>query len=144
MCADQPNGTGVRTCAGPVATGSALDTAIAGREDLPRDHDRRRRQRRHHDPPLPRRRAPTARAPDFTLAFDFSRATTSTRFTRLLVKEAPRGATLEVTCRGRSCPTRRVRGAAPPATFTQRIGTRAITLRPWIPHGRCARARSSR
>ena len=69
---------------------------------------------------------------DFTLAFDFARATTSTRFTRLLVRDAPRGATLEVTCRGRSCPTRRLRGARRPTVFTQRIGTRAITLRPWI------------
>ena len=69
---------------------------------------------------------------NFTLGFDFSRAGTSTRFTRLLIKEAPRGATVEVSCRGRTCPTRRVRGKRQPTTFTQPIGTRAITLRPWI------------
>ena len=70
---------------------------------------------------------------DFTLAFDFSRATTSTRFTRLLVKEAPRGATLDGHLPRPLLP-HPPRGAAPAARrrSPQRIGTRAITLRPWI------------
>jgi hypothetical protein len=75
--------------------------------------------------------APSERL-NFTLGFDFASADTSTRFTRLLIKEAPRGATLDVSCKGRSCPTRRVRGKRRPTTFTQPVGTRAITLRPWI------------
>ena len=128
VCADQPNGTGLRTCSGPVATGAALDTASPGEKtfrvtttDAAGNTATATRRYRVIPPPPPERL-------DFTLAFDFARATTSTRFTRLLVKDAPRGATLEVTCRGRSCPTRSGRRLR----FTQRVGTRAISLRPWI------------
>lgn len=127
-CADQPSGSGVRACDGPVAVGGFLDTATAGEKtfrvtttDAAGNTTVTTRRYRVVAPPPPERL-------NFTLGFDFSRATSSTRFTRLLVKEAPRGATLTVTCRGRSCPTRRGRAT----TFTQRIGTRAITLQPWI------------
>ena len=132
VCADQPNGTGLRSCTGPVATGSALDTSSPGEKtfrvtttDATGNVAVVTRRYRVVAPPPPERL-------DFTLAFDFARATTSTRFTRLLVRDAPRGATLEVTCRGRSCPTRRLRGTRRPTVFTQRVGTRAISLRPWI------------
>ena len=132
VCADQPNGTGLRSCVGPVATGAPLDTSAPGEKtfrvtttDAAGNTTVVTRRYRVLAPPPPERL-------DFTLAFDFARATTSTRFTRLLVRDAPRGATLEVTCRGRSCPTRRLRGARRPTVFTQRIGSRPITLRPWI------------
>ena len=128
VCADQPNGAGIRACDGPVAAGAFVDTATAGEKtfrvtttDAAGNTTVVTRRYRVLAPPPPERL-------NFTLGFDFSRATSSTRFTRLLVKEAPRGATLTVTCRGRSCPTRRGRAT----TFTARIGSRAITLRPWI------------
>ncbi len=131
-CADERNGSGVGACDGTVGTGGALDTATPGTKtfrvtatDRAGNTTTSSRTYRVVAPPPPERL-------NFTLGFDFSSATTATRFTRLLVKEAPRGATLEVTCRGRSCPTRRVGGTRRRATFTQRIGTRAITLRPWI------------
>ena len=122
----------MRTCTGPVAAGPpwirrrrATKTFRVTTTDAAGNTATSPAAYRVVAPPPPERL-------NFTLGFDFSSATTATRFTRLLVKEAPRGATLEVTCRGRSCPTRRVGGTRRRTTFTQRIGTRAITLRPWI------------
>jgi hypothetical protein len=136
-CADQPNGSGVRACTGSVPLGAPLDTATPGTKTFrvtseDRAGNTATATRTYRVDALRTPPAPPPERLNFTIGFDFSSASRSTRFTRLLVKEAPRGATVQVTCRGRSCPTRRVRGSRRPAAFTQRVGTRAITLRPWI------------
>jgi hypothetical protein len=67
-----------------------------------------------------------------TTTFLFAAHRSFTRFTSLAVKEVPRGATVTATCRGRGCPTHRVKGRRRAVTFTKRNASGSVTLKPWL------------
>jgi hypothetical protein len=133
-CADDANGTGIASCAGPVPSGQRIDTGTVGPqtfEVVARDNAGNTARRAVSytvtappppppappaapaGPPTPP--APTALPPEriqVTMSFGFDKpGRRSTRLNLLEVKSIPRGSTLRVTCDppGRSaCPARAV------------------------------------
>ena len=67
-----------------------------------------------------------------TVEFAFRRSTAkSTTFTALTVKNVPKGATVSVTCKGKGCPAKKVKGKRKAVTFTKRNASRTLSLKPW-------------
>jgi hypothetical protein len=63
-----------------------------------------------------------------TIAFGFPSATKTTAFNLLQVKGAPAGATVKVTCKGKTCPKQKGKLAR----LIKRNAPRALTLKPWL------------
>jgi hypothetical protein len=136
-CADETGGSGVATCSAPVAAGAPIDTSSAGTKTFTvtaTDAAGNPSTLTHSYsvvPPAP----PTvvAAAPGrvvVTIAFDAPKGPTkkSTTFTLLQVKGVPSGATVDVTCKGKGCPT--TKGKA--ARLTRKNAPRVLSLKPWI------------
>lgn len=92
-CADETNGSGVASCSGPVPPGGPVDTATPG----PKTFTVTAADRAGNTATLTRTYtvvAPPLPTVNASVSFAFARARTGLRFTSLLVKDVPRGATV--------------------------------------------------
>ena len=133
-CADEANGSGIASCSGPVASGAPLDTTTPGTKtftvtatDTAGNAASLTRSYTVLAPVV----VPKPRI-NVTATFLFSAGRKSTRFTALAVKEVPKGSTVAATCRGRGCPTHKVKGKRRAVTFTKRHASGSVTLKPWL------------
>lgn len=134
-CSD-PGGSGIVACAGPVGPGAPIDTSTVGQHTFQvtatdAAGNTATAARTYSVVPVVVPAAPLERI-NFTLAFDFRAAARFTTLARLQVKGVPRGSTVEVKCKGRSCPSKRVKGKRRPVTFTKRNARGTISLKPWV------------
>jgi hypothetical protein len=116
-CADEPGGSGLATCAGPVPVGAPLDTATTGTKtftvtatDRAGNAASLTRTYTVVAPPLPTINA--------SVTFAFAGARKGLRFTSLVVKDIPPGATVTAKSRGRH--------------FTRRNASRTVVLKPFL------------
>ena len=130
-CTDEPGGTGVRTCAAPVPPGAPIDTSSPGAKTFTVSTADVAGNRASSTATYNVVRRPAGRV-SFTVAFDFGRTRTRTTFTRLRVGGAPPGATITVTCRGSSCPTRKVKGKHRAIRLTKKATSKPMSLTPWL------------
>jgi hypothetical protein len=133
-CADETGGSGVATCTGTVGNGAPLDTATPGTKTFAvtaTDNAGNTATLTRTYTVLAPVVVPKPRI-NVTTTFLFSAHRSFTRFTSLAVKEVPRGATVTATCRGRGCPTHKVKGKRRAVTFTKRNASGSVTLKPWL------------
>jgi hypothetical protein len=127
-CADEFNGSGVASCAGPVAPGRAVDTSTPGAHSFTVTAT----DAAGNTATRTSTYTVAGARINVTVAFDFSRSTsTATKFTSLAVKNVPKGATVTVTCKGKGCPAKKVKGKRKVASFTKRNASGAVSLSPW-------------
>ncbi|HWK26526.1 MAG TPA: hypothetical protein VNS09_08190 [Solirubrobacter sp.] len=127
-CSDEFNGSGVASCAGPVPVGAAIDTSSPGRHaftvtatDAAGNTASQTSTYTVTSPPV-----------SFNLTFGFSASTRkATKFTALQAKLVPAGSTLTATCRGKGCPTKKVKRKRKAVTFTKHNASGTVTLTPW-------------
>ena len=95
-CADETNGAGLRTCAGPVPSGARIDTSSLGKKTFTvgATDNAGNTAAASRSYTVLRRRAPAIK-----LAFSFTRTGTSTTFTDLVVKGVPKGSNVTARCR---------------------------------------------
>ena len=66
-----------------------------------------------------------------TLSFLFPSAAASTKFTVLQVKGVPSGSTVVATCKGKGCPTKKVKGKKQNVVFTKKNASGTVNLTPF-------------
>jgi hypothetical protein len=81
-------------------------------------------------PPVVVAQTPPGRV-NVTLSFLFPSAASSTRFTVLQVKGVPSGSTVVATCKGKGCPTKKVKGKKQNVVFTKKNASGTINLTPF-------------
>jgi hypothetical protein len=127
-CADEPNGSGVASCAGPVAAGAPIDTATPG----PKTFTVTGTDRAGNTASLTRSYTVVAPPPptiNASVTFAFAGARGGLRFTSLLVKDVPRGATVSASLRhGRRFLKRNAHGTVVLRPFLHRTLKRGTTL----------------
>jgi hypothetical protein len=127
-CADEPNGSGVASCAGPVAPGTPIDTATAGAKTFTVTTS----DRAGNAASLTRSYTVVAPPPptiDAAVSFAFAGARGGLRFTSLVVKDVPRGATVTASVRhGRRFQKRNAHGTVVLRPFLHRTFKRGATL----------------
>ena len=74
--------------------------------------------------------APPGRV-NVTLSFLFPSAAASTKFTLLQVKGVPSGSTVVATCKGKGCPTKKVKGKKQNVVFTKKNASGTVNLTPF-------------
>ena len=126
-CADEAGGSGLASCAGPVANGAAIDTKTPGQKTFTVTAA----DKAGNAASLTR--TYTVKAPvvvpaqrrqiNISLSFLFSAGRTSTRFTALAVKGVPKGSTVTVACTGKGCPAR---------SFKKKQAKGSVSLKPYI------------
>ena len=136
-CEDDRNGSGINRCTGTAAAGASIDTGSPGTKTFTRGGGRQRRQHRTASrtytvaAPPPRRRRP--RRPSRSSGSSSRCRATSRpsgrrrRFTRLVVKDVPRGSTVTATCRTKQ--GRRCRGIK---TFRKRNARGTVNLKRFL------------
>jgi hypothetical protein len=137
-CADEAGGSGPAACSGPVANGGALDTATPGQKTFTVTAT----DKAGNTATLTRTYAvsvvnvvsPAAALSQInvSVSFLFAASRKSTRFKTLEVKNVPKGATVAVTCAGKGCPTRKVKGKRRALAFTKRNASSTVALKPWV------------
>ena len=136
-CTDETNGSGIARCAGPVASGALIDTSTVGDKTFTVDaadaagNGSKVSHTYKVVPAVASAARPAAAQPgriNVTIAFDFPRAGKSTTFSRLQVKGSPSGATVDVTCKGKSCPKRKAKAMR----LTKPNALSTLSLKPWI------------
>ena len=118
-CADETNGMGLNKCAGPVATGAAIDTRSLGKKTFKvdaADNAGNAATASAHYTVLPRL------APPIKVAFNFIRTAKSTEFTNLLIKGIPKRSKLTAKCR-KTCPAK---------AFTKRKARGTVKLKSFV------------
>jgi hypothetical protein len=78
-------------------------------------------------PPVVVARIPPGRV-NVTLSFLFPSAAASTKFTVLQVKGVPSGSTVVATCKGKGCPTKKVKGKKQNVVFTKKNASGTVNL----------------
>jgi hypothetical protein len=145
-CTDEAGGSGVASCSGPVGSGAAIDTSapgtfgftVTGTDKAGNSASATRTYTVASPPPPPAPNLSASNRPaapervNVTLAFGFPSAAASTRFTLLQVKNVPRGATVKATCKGRGCPTKRVKGKRKNVVFTKKNASGNVKLKPFL------------
>jgi hypothetical protein len=133
-CADEAGGSGIASCTGTVGTGAPLDTAAPGTKTFTvtaTDNAGNAASLTRSYTVLAPVIVPKPRV-NVTVTFLFSAGRKTTRFTALAVKEVPKGSTVTATCRGRGCPTHKVKGKRRAVTFAKHDASRSVTLKPWL------------
>jgi hypothetical protein len=131
-CADDANGTGIERCTGTVASGASIETGTPGSktfsvEAVDRAGNTATALRTYSvaQPPPP---PPVALKRIFvTLSSNFPSIGKTIRFTRLVVKNAPRGSTVTATCKTKQ--GRRCRGIK---KFTKRNARGTVKLKRFL------------
>ena len=130
-CADDPNGTGIDRCTGTVPAGASIDTGSPGTktfsvEAVDRAGNTATASRSYSvaAPPLP----PIAlKRILVTLSSNFPSVGRTIRFTRLVVKDVPKGSTVTATCKTKQ--GRRCRGIK---KFTKRNARGTVKLKGFL------------
>jgi hypothetical protein len=133
-CADEANGSGPASCAGPVPSGAPIDTATPGQKTFTVT------AQDNAGNVASLARTYTVAAPvvlpkpriNATVTFLFAARKTSTKFTALSVRGVPKGATVVATCKGKRCPAGKVKGKRRALSFTKKNASGSVTLRPWV------------
>jgi hypothetical protein len=127
-CADEANGSGLASCTGPVAAGAPLDTATPG----PKTFTVTASDRAGNAASLTHTYIVVAPPPptvNASVSFAFARAHGGLRFTSLLVKDVPRGATVTARLRhGRRFVKRNAHGTVALRRFEHRTLKRGTRL----------------
>jgi hypothetical protein len=133
-CADEPKGSGLASCTGPVPNGSPIDTSTPGQQTFtvtatdkanpPNKAILTRTYTVQGPPPPPPVIVPVVRPQiNISLSFLFAASRSSTRVTVLAVKDVPKGATVRVTCKGKGCPKK---------SFTKKNASGSVSLKPYV------------
>jgi hypothetical protein len=133
-CADEPNGSGLASCAGSVADGAAIDTSTPGTfsftvtgTDQAGNTASATRTYSVARPPVVVAATPPGRV-NVTLAFLYPSAARTTKFTLLQVKGVPSGSTVTATCKGGGCPTKKIKGKKKNVVFTKTKASGTVNL----------------
>jgi hypothetical protein len=138
-CTDETNGSGIARCTGPAAPGAPIDTSSVGDKtftveaaDTAGNVSKVSHTYTVVAAPVPAPRPTVVTPPpgriNVTIAFDFPSAGKSTTFSLLQVKGSPSGATVDVTCKGKSCPKRK----AKTTRLTKPNAPSTLSLKPWL------------
>jgi hypothetical protein len=122
-CAEELNGSGLRSCTGPVASGAAIDTATVGTKTFKVDAS----DNAGNASSATRTYRVVARPPDrivVTLSFDFVAARDFTIMRRLQVRRVPSGSRVTATCsfKGKRC------GGKARKSFSKRRASGTVSL----------------
>ena len=126
-CSEEFNGSGLRSCGGPVPPGAPIDTGSVGRKSFSVNAS----DFGGNTAAASRSYTVVAPPPErivVTLAFNFRRVRGLTRFTRLRVRRVPRGSRVRATCarKRKKCP-RKARKA-----FSKRRASGSVNLKRFL------------
>ena len=99
-CADELNGSGLLSCAGPVASGALLKTGSPGAKTFTVNAT----DKAGNKTTVTRTYNVKASAVGSTVAWSTRFWPTYTIFTQMVIKRVPAGATIRLTCKGNGCP----------------------------------------
>jgi hypothetical protein len=137
-CTDEAGGSGVASCSGPVPSGAAVDTstpgtfsfAVTGTDNAGNAASATKSYTVASPPPVVVPTVPVGRV-NVTLSFLFPSAAASTKFTLLQVKGVPSGSTVTATCKGRGCPTKKVKGKKRNVVLTKKNASGTVNITPF-------------
>jgi hypothetical protein len=137
-CTDETGGSGVASCSGPVPSGAAVDTStpgtfsftVTGTDNAGNTASATKTYSVAAPPPVVVATVPPGRV-NVTLSFLFPSAAASTKFTLLQVKGVPSGSTVVATCKGKGCPTKKVKGKKQNVVFTKKNASGTVNLTPF-------------
>jgi hypothetical protein len=131
-CADETNGSGLASCAGPVPSGAAIDTGTPGQKTFtvtasdkatPPNTATLTHTYTVQAPPPPVVFTTQRPQINISLSFLFSAGKKTTKFRSLSVKGVPKGATVTVRCKGKGCPKQ---------SFTKKNASGSVSLKPYL------------